>query len=356
MRLNLLAALLATTALATIPTAAEAGGYKYGNHSFGGKVSATWGENSNAAAAPAKAGKSFDDDDDDEDDLGDLLDDAEIDDEDIAETDAEEDDDDDDDGIPDFAEAGTPAQVYRDSKVQYALGVNHGYKFSDRLSWKSAIVAGINRQMDRHELNRRNWAINTGPVFNIKSWNVTINPSVTYLQLNKAHKDQNESTIASLAAKWKINKQWELGARANKEFRNNLRPRTTNINVEAFKLGAVYKPTKKDKFAINWAPKVENNENNIKSKEAWAADIGYARKLPWDMVFGVAYKYDESEFVNGATPRREDEGSTYGVGLGKNFKNGMFVNLGAGYKGKKSNIANKGNHDKSVFVQSGWSF
>ena len=357
MRLNLTAALLTTVSLiAFAASPAMAGGYKIGKNTFTGKFSITAGQNSNAATAAAKAGKSFDDDDEDE-DLEDLVDDNELDPQELAEDDSEEDDDDDNDGIPDFSEPGTPAQVYRDSRVQYGAGLNHAYAFSDTFSWKSAVLAGVNRQMDRHELNRINWAANTGPEFKIKSGGVTINPSVTYAQLEKAHKNQSESTIASLATKWKVNKQLDLSLRMNKEFRNNVAPRTTNTDVAAFKIGAAYKLTPKDKFSLNFSPKIDRNENALKSKDAWSADIGYARKLPWAMTAGVAYKYSESEFINGvAVPLRKDKDHLYTTALSKDFENGMFAAIGAAYKSKDANIALKGNHDKSVFIQTGWKF
>ncbi|MBN8543513.1 MAG: DUF560 domain-containing protein [Alphaproteobacteria bacterium] len=352
MRSNLLATLLATTAIAVVASSAEAAPLKFGNHTFGGKFAVTAGQNSNAAASPAKAGKSFDDDEDEDDDLAELLEDNELDPDDLDDDTVDEDEDEDDD----LAAVGTPAQVYRDSRVQYSFGVNHAYKFSDTFSWKTAVLAGVNRQMDRHELNRINWAVNTGAEFKIKQWDLTLSPTITYAQLEKAHKDQSESTIPGIAAKWKATKDWDFSARINKEFRNNVVPRTTNTNVTGLKVGTAYKLTAKDKISFNYSPKEDRNENNLKSKDAWSADIGYARKLPWDLTLGLAYKYGESTFINGADPRRDDEQHDYGIGLNKQFDNGMFAAVGAGYKGKKSNIANKGNHDKSVFVQTGYKF
>ncbi|MFZ4125543.1 MAG: hypothetical protein ACOYJ2_05675 [Rickettsiales bacterium] len=354
MRSNLLATLLATTALAAMASPASAAGYKFGNHSFGGKFSVTAGQNSNAAASPAKAGKSFDDEDDDLADLEDELDDNELDNQELDEEDASDDEDGGEDD--EFSTPGTPAQVYRDSRVQYALGLTHAYKFTDAFSWKSAVLAGVNRQMDRHELNRINWAVNTGAEFKIKSMNLTLSPTVTYAQLEKAHKDQSESVIPGLAAKWQATKNWDFSARVNKEFRNNVTPRTTNTNVTGVKFGTAYKLTPKDKISFNISPKEDRNENSLKSKDAWSADIGYARKLPWDLTLGLAYKYSESDFINGNEPKRSDEDHNYAIGLNKQFDNGMFAAVGAGYKGKKSNIANKGNHDKSVFVQTGYKF
>ena len=351
-----------------------------GKHSFSGGVKATFSVDHNIAAAPASpAGGATTDDDDEEFDLEEALDsgeldeileDLDIDTEDLAEDDVGDDDgdgiidlideaDSDGDGEDEISVGGARGKGKKDNdeRIQTSLALKHGYALAPQsgISWKSGLMFGVNRQNDRQDLNRRNWGVNTGPEFAFKSIGVTVSPSVTFLDLDVNNAGQMQSTIGSLGANWKINKSVALLARYNREFRNNEKPRATDLEVDALTLGGKY-VYGKNLFSAAYMPKMENNDNGVKDKEKEGFQLGYARKLPWKMQADLGFKYGETDFSNLAAPGRKDDDYQYTAKLTKNFSNKLFFDVGASHKEKDSNINKKDSNGQSFFVSTGWKF
>ncbi len=387
--------LLVTTAAVAFCSSASFAAVKHGNHSFSGGYKVTVVGDGNLGAAPSgpgggAKGKSGGDDDDDfdldeevddEDALDDILEEVENDNEDLEEdddanvaVDDEEEVDPEDvvDGDDDPAEiaakqantakkqaAAKAAKINADSdeRVQNNFALKHDYLIDkdSEIKWKSAFSYGFNNQSDRHDLDRTNWAINTGPEFKFKEWGLTINPSVTYLDLNVDNNSQNQSTIGSLGASWKVTKEFALLGRYNHEFRNNQKPKSANLDVDGFTFGAKY-VWGKNLFSASYSPKFENNEQFGKDKNKWGMGLGYGRKLPWKMQADLGFKYGFADFEEIAAPGRRDESYEYNVKLSKDFAYGIYSELGGVIKSKDSSIDKNDNNGKTVYLSAGWKF
>jgi len=370
--------LLATTAVIAFAATPALAKVKYGDHSFSGGVKITGAADSNVGSAPASpgGGASTDDDDDEEfslddevdsDSLDDIMEDVDTDTEDLAEDDAA---DADGDGTIDLIDTGDSdgdgtdeitvgaargkGKGDGDERVQTNFALKHAYAFSKQVSWKSGVLFGLNDQHDRHDLDRQNWGFSTGPEFAFKSIGLTISPSVSFLDLDVNDNSQMQSTIASLGATWKVTKQWALLARYNHEFRNNERPRATDLDVDGLKFGTKY-VYGKNLFSAAFAPKFESNDNSQKDKDKYGFELGYARKLPWKVTAAAGFKYSDTDFSN-LTPGRDDKDYQYTLKVTKNFTHGLYMDLGAIHKSKDSNINAKDSNGQTVFVSTGWKF
>jgi hypothetical protein len=313
-----------------------------------GEIRVTGSSHSNIAKAPAASGN-VDTGSDDEDNLGDVADDDSFDDildDVIDDLELDTEDLDDDAGAPPAPRADG------DSRIQTQAMLKHSYKSSDFMSWKSSALFALNNPHDRTELDRSNWALSTGPVFTLsKSWMVSPNISFVSVDVNQLH--QLESTIASLSAAWKATKDLTLSVRYGHEWRNNVKANATDIDVDLINLAAKYKLGKKNEFKLALVPKIETNENGDKDKTKLGVKAGYVRQLPWKMNTGLAFSYGDTDFDN---VTRDDTEYQYTFHLGKKFTHGLYTNIGTTYKSKDSSVANKGSHDKSVFLQAGWKF
>ena len=381
--------LLATAAVAVCASPAFAAVKSPdGFHSFSGGVKASFVADGNVGSAPAKpagGADTGDDEDEDEDDfdldeemdddaLDDILDDVDEDTEDLAEDDAGDadgdgqldlaDDSDDDGDGEDELEVGGARGKGRgdgDERVQTTFALKHDYSLGKALDvkdagikWKSGFTYGLNNQADRHDLDRRNFAINTGPEFEFKSIGLKVNPSVTYLDLNVNDNSQMHATILSLGTSWKATKSLALSARYNHEIRNNLKPNATDVDVDGLKLGAKY-VWGKNLFSAAISPKFESNDNTQKDKDKLGYELGYSRKLPWKIKADLGFKYGNSDFTD-LTPGREDDDYQYSAKVTKNFTHGLYVDVGALHKSKDSNINSKDSNGQSFFVSTGWKF
>lgn len=382
--------LLATTALvATLSTPALAK-LKYGNNEFSGGYKATFAADGNIGAAPSSPGggvRTGSDDDEDDFDLDeevdidaleDVLDDVEVDQEDLAEDDdedltaddgtAEDEDEDEIDGDDDAEEielknnrraARRAAKTNGDSdeRVQNDFALKHAYGFGGayKFNWKSGLAVGFNNQDDRHDLDRRSWAVNTGPEFTIPGLDLKINPSVTHMNLDVDNNAQLKGTVLSLGGTWKATKQLAVMARYNYEIRDNKKPKAADMSVDAFSLGTKY-VYGKNLFSANASLKAQNNDQFGKDQDKWGYGLGYDRKLPWKMRVGTAFKYGYTDYEEIAAPGRRDDSYQYSIKLSKDFAHGLYADIGAVHKSRESSIAKNNNNGQSFYLSTGWKF
>lgn len=388
--------LLATTAVVALCASPSLAAVKHGNHSFSGGYKATWAMDANVGAAPSgpgggAKGKSGGDDDDfdldeeldDIDALDDIEEEVENDIDDLREDedqnlgdddDGDEDEEDEVDGDDDAAEiaaknarraAKNAAKVNGDSdeRVQNNFALKHAYDFGKDtglgkdtgFAWKSAFSYGFNNQEDRHDLDRTNWAINTGPEFKFKEWGLTVNPSLTYMDLNLDNNSQKQGVVASLGANWKVTKNFALTGRYNHEFTNNQKPKAANVDVDGVTVGAKY-VWGKNLFSASYSPKFENNEQYGKDKNKWGMGLGYGRKLPWKMQADLGFKYGYADFEEVAVPGRCDESYAYTAKLSKDFAYGIYSEIGASIQSKDSSVNKNDNNGKTLYLSTGWKF
>lgn len=347
-------------------------------HKISGSAKVTYSSSSNIASAPATPGAGTPDDEDDEfsldalfdddDQLEDVLDELDLDQEDLNEDDisaqvlADPNQDEnaldlDEDGIPDPGSATNPRRTADGDSVAIGnFSLKHAFTLdkASKTLWKSSATLLRTDNVDRDELERNSWAVNTGPEFTIESLGLKVAPSVSFLNLNLANKNQLQSTVATFASTWKATRNLGFTAAYNHEWRNNQRRNATNVNVDGFKLGTAY-VYGKNLFEASYSFKVEDNDLNTKNKEANGFAVGYQRKLPYQFQAGLDFKYNVTDFTQ-LDPGREDDLYQYGFKITKKFTSGVFFDFGGVNRLKDSNIGGKNTRASSLFASAGYSF
>jgi hypothetical protein len=343
-----LAALLLSTVFIA-PQSAQA--IDFGPHKISGGITVQTEHHSNIGAAPSKSGSAVEDEDDiDEDDIEDALD--ELSDEELNEI--IDGADLDGDGLDDAVDGSPSPKSRKDSDWRQAVtaDLGHKYAFDKMFTWKSAFKAAANNVSRRQELNRINYAFNTGPSIKLLP-QLKIEPSVSYASVYKESNHVTDVWIGSFGAEWSVMKQLALVARYSYQDRDMIDVDGTDAEVDSLKLQVAYKPTKTIQLKFGVSPAVEDASRNTKNKDKNGIEFGYQQKLPHEMSFGAKAKYSETEFDNLS---RTDEDTQFVVGLEKKLDMGFFIGTELGYKARNSSVDTKSNHDKSIVLQSGWKF
>lgn len=354
----LMASLVATTALIS-PAFAGGKGLTYGAHKFGGEIKLQSEHHSNVGAAPGSSGVSFNDLDDSDDDdsfgddmIDDVLDDVDLDEDELAE--ANTDGDLDNDGLDDALDANLPVSR-TDAAWRSTLSgqLKHAYEFSKDVTLKSAFKMAGSKVTDRDDLDKVNWAVSTGPVFKLIH-NIELQPSVTFMSVDKDITGRATDTwVGSLGAEWKASKQWAFGARYNYQDRDIVAENGTDANVDSLKFEAKYKPTKVDQFKVGFSPAIEDATRANKNKDKYSFSAGYQHDFANNIKLATGVKYSYTDNVN---LTRQDNDTTYDVGVQKAFDSGVYVGTGLAYKARGSNVAVKSNHDAAWILNTGWKF
>jgi hypothetical protein len=335
------------------------------NHRFSGGIELRAKSDSNVGATPGQQGTRFEDFDTDtgEDDadlnddfgdemLDDLVDDSELNFEDLEEQDdgADEDADGNDDALD--ANSGPASRRDSDLGASAKLGLGHAYTINKRVQWKTAALVNGTRQDDRDDLERYNWALNTGPVIKL-SKSFSMQPSLTYAENSQDGDRKTDSWIGSLGAAWKASKQLKLQGRYNYQSRDVVDARGADADVNGLKLGAKYRLTAKDVLAFAFSPNLEDNSRAAQDKDRYGLELGYNRKLPWKLGLAASVRRTYTDYTNLG---REDTQSQYALGLQKKFARGLYSGIAVDYAERDSNIEGKDFENTSFLLTSGWKF
>ena len=260
----------------------------------------------------------------------------------------------DNDGIDDAIDGSTGANSRKDSAWRNSITTDLGYRyrFSRLLDWKMGAKFAANRNTDRDELDRANYALTTGVVVNITD-TVALQPSLSFASLAKDGNRTTDQWIASIGAGWDITKQWQLAASYNYQDRDMVDPAGTDAELDVLKLQANYKPTKKDKISAAFSPNFEDASQSAREKNRVAYQLKYEHEPLKDLTLALAVKYSVTDYD--VQPRTDKDG-LYSFGVAKEFDQGFFVGSQLAYKNRNSNIDSKSNHDKIMMVQTGWKF
>jgi hypothetical protein len=243
-----------------------------------------------------------------------------------------------------------------DERFDTKAGLKYGYMFSPRgHSWNSGFNIAAATHRDRDDLDRYNFIVGTGPVFNIPSLRLKVSPTINYLRLNKDGDDVFESWIPSLSVGFKASPTLSFAARYNFEARDFEDEDAPDVDVDTLKLAMKYKLTKKDQIGLSFSPKVEDNTNATKDKDQYGYGIDYTHAFP-HKIFATARAAYKNTKTENSRPVKEDDEYTYGLVVGKKFDNNMSVFMGANGKEKDSNIKGKDSFNKSFIVGTGWKF
>ena len=286
-----------------------------------------------------------------EDMIDDVLEEFDLDEEELLEF--ANDGDEDNDGTDDALDSNLPGSR-KDSAWRTVVSgdIKHAYAFSKSVVLKSAFKVAGTKNTNRDDLDKVNYAITTGPVFKLPH-NLQLQPSITFMSVDKDAGRATDTWIGSLAGEWEASKQWSFGARYNYQDRDVVDLKGTDALVDTMKIEATYKPTKIDQIKVGFSPSFESASRTKKDKDKYGFDVSYQHSFAQDIKVGGGIKYGYDDNVN---LDRQDNNTVYDVGAQKDFDNGVFVGASLAYKARGSNIGIKSNHDKALILNTGWKF
>ena len=218
-------------------------------HKIKGKFSLGYGGFSNLGVTGANINDMGGDEEDDI-DIDDLVDEDIFDDSELLDTNP-------------TADAGNMLETKVGAEYSYMFNKEHEH------TWAVAVNGTSNVFANRSDLNKKSYAITTGPTF-VLSEALKISPTITYLTFYKDGDKTLNSVIGSLSAKYKMNKKLEYSAAYTFEQRNMDDPATPDSDVNSLSLGTSYKITKKDTIKFGVSSKFEDSDTATKKqKQAW---------------------------------------------------------------------------------------
>lgn len=419
MKTSILATLLVGVSAAAFSTSAEAGKkLTYGDFTLTGGITLGLSTDRNAGVAPAgerSAADDFDDEDEDEDsDDGDdfeadAFEDLDLEGDDLADqldetTDEDGDGDffDDDgeavdldgDGIPDedldgdgiedpveadagdaipddadaialdgstfAATAGTGPTNIRDERFTTKAKLGLSYKIGSwAKEWKTAAQMGTTHFDTLDKKDNMLFGMNTGPVFKVKNWNATIQPTLLFASLTTDGNHQFDNYGAGIAATFDLTKTWQLGVRYGYDVRDFENPLVENVNANSFGTALKYKLSKTQAITGGYRARFEDTNPDPRGKEAHQFSLGYQQK--WDNGIyvkpTVGYAFIERNGATRATlPVREDKRTTFNVALGKTFDHGINVEAQYGNMDTDVNLPRKDSANDRLVLLTGWKF
>jgi hypothetical protein len=200
--------------------------------------------------------------------------------------------------------------------------------------------------------------VSTGPTLYIPQISSKVSAAATYVQLYKPQEFggyQNDSAIYSLGLAHKLNKNVDLGIKYNYETREFNDEEVPELEVDTLKLSAKFRLTKNDNLDFSYSPKVEDNSNPTKDKDAEGWAVSYARKLPLDSFLVLSYADKTTELVNDPKGTESQDKKT-GLTLGHKLNKKVSLSLAVEKKERLSNQPNKDSDGRSAVLSGTYSF
>ncbi len=297
--------------------------------------------------------------------------DGDEDDEDDDGIDNDEDDDDDDDGegkrsesegesLDDLISAAVSekATSRRQSQNRWStkLGLNHKFAFEGGVvSWGSTLRGVGDFHNGKDNLDKQNFAVSTGPEFNLKDIGLKIKPAVSYVFIRQHGNKIVGTLVGTLAASKEFTKQFTMDAVYNYQDQDITNPDSPDAIINTFTIGAQFTASKKDIFKAKYSPRVEDSSLVTKNKDTDGWQLTYSRKLPWDMILGLGVKDDFVDFKNLPT-QREDDVRAYSIDLAKQFSKTFEMGLAYENRELDSSINSKDAENRSMLISGTWKF
>lgn len=336
-------------------------------HAFTGVLEVQYRTNSNIAIAPSSserfdlaARSEFGADEDGEDGL----DDGDFDDFDgLIDADPSEDEisedgsfDADGDGIDDLVDPDSGVAADSESRFSTRAGVSHRYLFANRsVSWNNRLRVSMDTHRQRDALDKFNGVVSSGLAFAPKGSKHSFRPSLSYVALEKDNNRFSTTFIASVAYRYKASRRLGLGATYNYQDKDITSPSAPDARVDVLAFDADFAATGSDIFKLMFAPKVEDSIEFTRNSDAWAAELTYTRRLPWEMTVGFGYRIDSIDYVN-LSPGRKDDNTTWGAQLNKAFGKRLALEIGYEARERESSLPGKDASNESVFIGGAWTF
>ncbi len=235
------------------------------------------------------------------------------------------------------------------------FGFSHKYAISKRTSWGSSFRASTDFNNGRSSLDKTNLAVSTGPEFGWKKQGFKLKPAVSFVQIRQDGGSVVSTWVGTLAASYDVSKAFSVNAVYNYQDKDITDPDSPDAVINTLTFGAEWIITKQDIVKAKVSPRVEDSSLVTKNKDTSGWELSYSRKLPYEMIFGVAIKDDYVDYKNLAV-RREDDIRAYGLELtkawGKNFESALSWES----RDLDSNINSKDAKNRSVVVSVNYKF
>jgi hypothetical protein len=242
------------------------------------------------------------------------------------------------------------------NRLSSKIGLSHKFAFDGGVvTWGSTLRGVGDFHNGKDSLDKQNFAVSTGPEFNLKDIGLKIKPAMSYVFIRQNGNKIVGTLVGTLAASYDFNKRFTMDAVYNYQDQDISDPDSPDAIINTFTLGAQLTATKTDIFKIRYSPRVEDSSLTTKNKDTSGWQLTYSRKLPWDMILGLGVKDDFVDFVN-LPVRREDDVRAYSIDLAKQFS--KTFEMGLAYENRRldSNVNSKDAENRSMLISGTWKF
>lgn len=248
------------------------------------------------------------------------------------------------------------ARQMSQNRLSSKLGLSHKFAFEGGVvTWGSTFRGVADMHPGNDKLDKTNYAVSTGPEFDLKDIGLKFKPAVSYVFIRQNGDKIVGTLVGTLAASYDVTKFFSVDAVYNYQDRDITDPDSPDAIINTFTVGAEFIASKKDIFKARYSPKVEDSSLVTKNKDTEGWQITYSRKLPWDMILGIGAKDDYVDFVNLPTAR-EDDVRAYSVDLAKRFSKSFEMGLAYESRRLDSSIDTKDAENRSVVISGIWKF
>ncbi len=290
---------------------------------------------------------------DNPDEDGDGVDDLIDDDQDTGDGDDDSDDGDDGDG----GSAGAKAAGRRSSSVERytgKVGFAHKYQISKTANYASSVKLSLDKQPDRSDLGKLNFAFSTGPEFKLSDV-VKLKTAVNYVRLQQNSENFLSTWVGSVGLDWDVNKQFGLGFNYNYQNKDVTDPESPDAIINTLTFNLDWALSKNDILKFKYSPTVEDSSITTRNKDNSGFEVAYSRKLPWNTVLGIGYKRDNVDYKKLARPR-SDQINGFALQLETEFTDNFSGSLAYEERKLNSNINSKDGKNRSVVFGIGYNF
>jgi hypothetical protein len=248
----------------------------------------------------------------------------------------------------------------RDDRFTTRAKLGLSYKMGSwAKEWKTSAQVGTAMFNTLDRKDNFLFAMNSGPVFKVKAWDATIQPSFMFASLSTDGTHQFDNYGGSLAAQFNLNKLWQLGVRYGYDIRDFDNSLVENVDAHSYGTSLKYKLSKTQALVGGYRARFEDTDVEARGKAAHQVTLGYQQKWQNGVYIRpqVGYAYIER---NGAAragqPVREDRRTTFNMALGKTFDYGINVEAQYSNMDTDVNLPRKDVANDRFVILSGWKF
>jgi hypothetical protein len=255
---------------------------------------------------------------------------------------------------------GTQNNSIRDERFNATARVGFNYKIGSwAKEWKTNLQTGVTYFDTLDKQDNILFGGSTGPVFEVKSLKLKIQPMFTFATFVKDGASQFNNYGGALALQYDFNKQWQLSARYGNDYRHFGNNDIDDVYANSGALMLKHKFDKQKSLTGGYKIRYEDTDVAARGKIVHQFLIGYEQKFDYGLYFKpqVGYAYIER---NGAAKAgqlvRQDDRTVANIAIGKDFENGINIELQYSNMDVESNITSKDTSNDRFVLLSGWKF